>query len=441
MIASLVVLLLAAPAAHPAPTRVVRVWLDQQGPVTRGTSVRVYVEAGQDGNLIVLHRRTDGRVEVLFPRTPDSDPFVRAGSYEIRGSDDHAAWVVAEPDGTGMVLAALSPDPLRFDEFVRATAWNEEALVPSWSGADPEGALSDVVQRMLGDGSLSYDVVSYTVAPPVYARQDVATPPSMDTVPGDTLTPSCPDCSANGVQFIVVEPFFGFEPFFRLRALHSDLPPAAPPMSVLGLTLGPSPGEAPGALQFAAPPRRPAAPPRPAGPAAIAPRPRTPAPTPPNAVAAPARPEVRPLAVAPVRRRAPASTGPLTHIRFTHLSAPTPDTPPSGFTEGRGSRGSVRRVAGGGLAFASGRSSEPGFGRSRSASGQAVEGGGGEGGAGGRGAQAALGQGSARLESRARAATAAPRTAALILPRGGLGSTAAQATGSVVRGGVGGRRH
>src|SRR5205085_2247152 len=123
VIAPLVALLLQHPVASaPAapPPRVVRVWLGSASPLVRGAAVRVYVEAGQDGNLVVLHRRTDGRIEVLFPKHPDTDPFVRAGTYEIRGSDDRAAWVVAEPDGTGMVLAALSPDPLKFDEFVRA---------------------------------------------------------------------------------------------------------------------------------------------------------------------------------------------------------------------------------------------------------------------------------------------------------------------------------
>ena len=124
-----------APVPAAAPGRVVRVWLGSSSPLARGAGVRVYVEARQDGNLVVLHRRTDGRIEVLFPKHPDTDPFVRAGTYEIRGGDDRGAWVVAEPDGSGMVLAALSPDPLRFDEFVRAADWDSAALVPTWSGS------------------------------------------------------------------------------------------------------------------------------------------------------------------------------------------------------------------------------------------------------------------------------------------------------------------
>src|SRR5207302_1339739 len=104
--------------------RPVRVWLGSRGVLTRGTPVRVYVQAAQDGNLIVLHRRTDGRIEVLFPGKPNEDPFVRAGTYEIQATPTRVAFVVAEPDGSGLVLAALTPRAYRFDEFVRAALWD-----------------------------------------------------------------------------------------------------------------------------------------------------------------------------------------------------------------------------------------------------------------------------------------------------------------------------
>src|SRR5438876_12415552 len=126
MMFPLVVALLQAPAPLPPPlvtaddgqpasrdARPVRVWLGTTGWLVRGQSVPVFVQAAQDGDLIVLHRRTDGRIEVLFPSNPTADPFVRSGTYEIRGAGNRAAWVVSEPDGSGMILAALSVDPLR----------------------------------------------------------------------------------------------------------------------------------------------------------------------------------------------------------------------------------------------------------------------------------------------------------------------------------------
>src|SRR5437773_8608252 len=71
--------------------RPVRVWLGSSAVLTRGAPVRVYVQAAQDGNLIVLHRRTDGRIDVLFPAKPEQDPFVRAGTYEIQATPSRVA--------------------------------------------------------------------------------------------------------------------------------------------------------------------------------------------------------------------------------------------------------------------------------------------------------------------------------------------------------------
>lgn len=248
MILSLVAVLLQtaqAPAGSPADGRPVRVWLDSQSPLTRGIPVRVYVQAALDGNLVVLHRRTDGRIAVLFPANPTDAPRVQPGTYEIRGPGDAAAFVVSEPDGTGMILAALSRDPLYFDEFTRAASWNPDALAPSWGEADAEGALSDIVQRMLGAGSFNYDVVTYTVAPPVYAQfqQD-------STLPYAPY-PSCVDCTFIGFQEVIVEPSlfpcdFSFTPCFGFRRFRDHVPgngspaPNAQSTQTLALNLRPS---------------------------------------------------------------------------------------------------------------------------------------------------------------------------------------------------------
>ena len=218
--------------------RPVRVWLGSSSVLTRGTSVRVYVQAAQDGNLIVLHRRTDGRIDVLFPSKPNEDPFVRAGTYEIQATPSRVAFVVAEPDGSGLVLAALAPKAYRFDEFVRAAAWDPDALAPSWDGSDSEGVLSDIVQRMLGDGYFNYDIATYTVAPPVYAMQQ-------DTGIQLPMYPTCTDCTFIGFQQNVFEPLALCDPFFSPcigdgRFHHRGRPhetPAAAPTSTIALSM------------------------------------------------------------------------------------------------------------------------------------------------------------------------------------------------------------
>ena len=219
--------------------RPVRVWLGSSGVFTRGTPVRVYVQATQDGNLIVLHRRTDGRIEVLFPGKPNEDPFVRAGTYEIQATPSRVAFVVAEPDGSGLVLAALAPRAYRFDEFVRAAAWDPDALAPSWDDSDGEGVLSDIVQRMLGDGYFNYDIAAYTVAPPVYAMQP-------DTGAQYPMYPTCTDCTFIGFQQNVFDSFALCDPFFspcigdgrfHHRGRRPDGEPTAAPTRTIALSM------------------------------------------------------------------------------------------------------------------------------------------------------------------------------------------------------------
>jgi hypothetical protein len=178
MVHTLLLLLVSQLPAPDSPA--VRVWLGAGPSLAPGDEARVYVRTSTDGHLVVLHARTDGRVEVLFPGDPASDPFVRAGTYEI-------PFASSGPEGPGMVVAALSPDPIWFDEFVHDSMWDAAALTGAGAGTDPEALLTDVVQRMLGDGSFNYDVVTYTVAPPPAPIADVA---------GDTFQPAgvCIEC-------------------------------------------------------------------------------------------------------------------------------------------------------------------------------------------------------------------------------------------------------
>src|SRR5690348_8743151 len=92
--------------------KVVRASLDVRGPVVQGEPVRLFVQTVSAGNLVVLHYRTDGRIEVLYPAAPTDDPSVARGSYDVPISLDPD-----EPVGRGTILAAVSTDPIWFYEF------------------------------------------------------------------------------------------------------------------------------------------------------------------------------------------------------------------------------------------------------------------------------------------------------------------------------------
>ena len=131
---------------------------------TRGDRARVYVEAAQDGHLVVLHADPDGRIRVLFPLDPSDDDFVRGGRrVEIRGRTNRDAVFVDASDGSGTVVAVLSPAPLSYDGFVRNDHWDFRALSTTDLRNDPLAGLLDIARRMAGEAHFEYDVATYVV--------------------------------------------------------------------------------------------------------------------------------------------------------------------------------------------------------------------------------------------------------------------------------------
>src|SRR5213594_4922308 len=143
----------------------VKVWLNQDNYFVQGDRARVNVKVAEDGYLIVLRADADGRVRVLFPLDPSNDNFVRGHeTIEVRGRGDREAFYVDDREGSGLVLAARSSTPFKFDEFVRGDHWDYRVLDARQAGDDKEAALVDMVQRMTPDGHFDYDAVTYVVA-------------------------------------------------------------------------------------------------------------------------------------------------------------------------------------------------------------------------------------------------------------------------------------
>src|SRR5438445_761675 len=165
MLALAVSLALAAPSAAVASDDPpIHVWLNQDNYFVRGDRAKVYVRAAADGYLVVLRADADGRLRALFPIDPSDDTFIRAHKkLEVRSRGGREAFAVGGRAGSGVVLAAWSASPFKFDEFVRGDHWDYRVLGTIQTGADAEAALVDVVQRMAGDARFDYDVVTYTV--------------------------------------------------------------------------------------------------------------------------------------------------------------------------------------------------------------------------------------------------------------------------------------
>jgi hypothetical protein len=155
-----------APPEPPRQDPAIRVWLNKRGYVDRMDRVRAYVRTNVDGYVVILHAEPSGRVRVLFPLDPDDDAFVRAGrDYEIRSRGDREAFTVYDGGGPGVVLAAVSQDPLHFDALALNRHWDYR-VAGFTVGDDPEADLLALVQQMTGGAWFDYDVARYEVATP-----------------------------------------------------------------------------------------------------------------------------------------------------------------------------------------------------------------------------------------------------------------------------------
>ncbi len=142
----------------------VRISLNSSGYYYQGDRAKVRVRVAEDGYLLVLRADADGRVRVLFPLDPGDDDFVRGGrDFELRGRGDRETFFVDDVRGTGIVLAARSATPFRYDRFVRGDHWDYRVLASDRIRDDAEAGLLDLVDQMADSAHYDYDVTSYNV--------------------------------------------------------------------------------------------------------------------------------------------------------------------------------------------------------------------------------------------------------------------------------------
>ncbi|MHB1329352.1 MAG: DUF4384 domain-containing protein, partial [Gemmatimonadales bacterium] len=141
----------------------IRIWLDNSRQYREGDRARVQVETRDNGYLIVFNYDTDGRLRVLFPIDPADDNFVQGGRrYEIRGRGDRESFLVGR-DGSGLVYAAVSADPYRFDGLDVAGNWDYGRVSISDRSNDPEADVTDLLESMASNRGFDYDAVEYQV--------------------------------------------------------------------------------------------------------------------------------------------------------------------------------------------------------------------------------------------------------------------------------------
>jgi hypothetical protein len=151
----------------------IQLWIDSDARFAPGDYARIEVKTRDSGYLLVLEAAPDGQLRVLFPIRPGDNSLVHGGErYELKNDEGREGFAITGGYGRGIVYAAVSSSPFRFDDYRRIDSWDEEALAPLPPDSDPETELTELVKGM-ASGDFDYDVVSYEVIERVvYASSD-----------------------------------------------------------------------------------------------------------------------------------------------------------------------------------------------------------------------------------------------------------------------------
>src|SRR5258705_6303758 len=131
-----------------------------------------YVALRQPGNPLVLHIDAIGRIEVLFPTSPDDDSGMLA--------NDTLVAIPLPPVAEGnpaTFVAVRSRWAFEFAALRAGSAWNYNgALLLQPTGGDPLGALLDIADRVTDGRPYDYAEVTYSRGGTVVARGPVVPP-------------------------------------------------------------------------------------------------------------------------------------------------------------------------------------------------------------------------------------------------------------------------
>lgn len=161
MLSAMLLGLLAIGTAANDPAPPIRIWFDRdEASYMRGERVKVFLKTRDDRYVVVFHLDPDSRLRILFPLDPGDDNYVKGGkTYKVMNRGGREG-IVADVAGLGMIFAAASTGPFRFEEFTRENFWDYRTLNATPIEGDQEQALVELAGRMAG-GRFDYDVLRY----------------------------------------------------------------------------------------------------------------------------------------------------------------------------------------------------------------------------------------------------------------------------------------
>ncbi len=222
------------PAIEAAPTDAppIQLWINSDRRFRVGERVKIQVETGTSGYLLVLQLDTDGTLRVLFPLGPADETFVEGGRrFEVRDPRSGESFV-ADHDGVGLIYTAIAADPYRFDAWLDSDGnWSPAVLTVARETEDPEADLSALVQQLVSPAGFDYDVLDYLVMGRSRYVENAPPPPGWWSPLWDEYYDYCYSCAGYSGVYVSLGyggwywPSYWYRPwYYSYYGLHGYYP-------------------------------------------------------------------------------------------------------------------------------------------------------------------------------------------------------------------------
>jgi uncharacterized protein DUF4384 len=165
--------IVAVPGASYEDAPSVRVWIDGTREMHNGQDARVLFSTDREAFVTVARIDADGRLSILFPRSPLEDGAVGGNQTFLIDGRDGTTFRTGERPGVGMIFAVASDDPLDLRNYALNNGWRHTAGIepdPQFASVIAPGRVSlEAVQRFARSIVASertpynYDVEYYTI--------------------------------------------------------------------------------------------------------------------------------------------------------------------------------------------------------------------------------------------------------------------------------------
>lgn len=136
----------------------IRIWTSGSDLHRRNDRVRMFYRTERDAYVTIFRVDTDGRVQLLFPRSPEEENYGYGGAtYSVASYDRSTAFLVDDYPGVGYLFGVASTEPFNFEAVSANGHWDLRNVYDGRLHGDPRASLEEMATQMMASGYSDFD--------------------------------------------------------------------------------------------------------------------------------------------------------------------------------------------------------------------------------------------------------------------------------------------